>query len=65
MKSIQNMERHFRNFRSDFEKVGQRIRQAQDDYSKANRDLDRFDKTMTQLKDGDGEFVLGDADSND
>ncbi len=62
MKSIQNMERHFRNFRTDFEKVGQRLQQAQNDYTKANRDLDRFDKTMTQLKDGDGEFVLGDGD---
>ncbi|MEM6822140.1 MAG: DNA recombination protein RmuC [Verrucomicrobiota bacterium] len=63
MRSIQKMERHFRDFRSDFEKVGQRIRQAQDDYTKANRDLDRFDKTMNQLKDGDAEQFLENKDT--
>lgn len=62
LKSIQQMDRHFKNFRSDFERVGQRIRQAQDDYTKANRDLDRFDKTINQIKDGEAELKLGEGD---
>ncbi len=61
LRSIQQMERHFRNFRSDFEKVGQRLRQAQDDFTKANRDLDRFDKTMGEIKDGETRFGLEDS----
>lgn len=53
LKSIQDMDRHFQNFRDDFGKVGQRLKQAQDDYDKAGRDLDRFDKTIHQLRDGE------------
>jgi DNA recombination protein RmuC len=58
LKGIQDMDRHFQNFREDFQKVGQRIQQAQDDYSKAGRDLDRFDKTIAKLKEGEGGLQL-------
>jgi DNA recombination protein RmuC len=58
LKGIQDMDRHFQNFREDFQKVGQRLQQAQDDYGKAGRDLERFDKTIAKLKDGEGGLQL-------
>jgi len=58
LKGIQDMDRHFQNFREDFLKVGQRLQQAQDDYGKAGRDLERFDKTIAKLKDGEGGLQL-------
>jgi len=54
LRTIQDMDRHFQNFREDFTKIGQRLQQAQDDYTKAGRDLDRFDKTIHKLRDGEG-----------
>lgn len=53
LKTIQDMEKHFDAFRSDFEKIGQRLNQAQEDYTKASRDLERFDKTIKKLRDGE------------
>lgn len=58
LRSIQDMDKHFQNFRKDFANIGQRIRQAQDDYEKAGRDLDRFDKTITKLRDGESQLSL-------
>lgn len=58
LKGIQDMDRHFVNFREDFTKIGQRLQQAQDDYTKAGRDLERFDKTIAKLKDGEGGLQL-------
>jgi DNA recombination protein RmuC len=58
LRSIQDMDKHFQNFRKDFANIGQRIRQAQDDYEKAGRDLDRFDKTITKLRDGESRLGL-------
>jgi len=58
LKGIQDMDRHFQNFREDFMKIGQRLQQAQDDYSKAGRDLERFDKTIAKLKDGESGLQL-------
>jgi DNA recombination protein RmuC len=55
LRAIQDMDKHFQNFRKDFVNSGQRIRQAQDDYEKAGRDLDRFDKTITKLRDGESQ----------
>lgn len=49
---IQEMHKHFEGFRSDFNNLGKRITQAQDDFQKAQRDLDRFDRTMTRLQEG-------------
>jgi DNA recombination protein RmuC len=63
LRGIQDMDRHFQNFRKDFAGIGQRIRQAREDYEKAGRDLDRFDKTVTRLRDGESRLSLGeDAD---
>ncbi|NJK91718.1 MAG: DNA recombination protein RmuC [Blastochloris sp.] len=53
LRTIQDMDRHFQNFRDDFTKIGQRLQQAQDDYTKAGRDLERFDKTIHKLRDGE------------
>jgi DNA recombination protein RmuC len=53
LRMIQDMDRHFQNFREDFTKIGQRLQQAQDDYTKAGRDLERFDKTIHKLRDGE------------
>lgn len=58
VKSIQEMDKHFRNFQSDFENVGKRIEQAQSDYLKAGRDLERFDRTITKLRDGEANLKL-------
>ncbi|MDR1190537.1 MAG: DNA recombination protein RmuC [Verrucomicrobiales bacterium] len=58
LRTIQDMDKHFQNFRKDFASIGQRIRQAQDDYEKAGRDLDRFDKTITKLRDGESRLTL-------
>ena len=58
LRAIQDMDKHFQNFRKDFVNIGQRIRQAQDDYEKAGRDLDRFDKTITKLRDGESQLGL-------
>jgi DNA recombination protein RmuC len=58
LKGIQDMDRHFQNFREDFLKVGQRLQQAQEDYTKAGRDLERFDKTIAKLKDGEAGLQL-------
>ncbi|MDR1304305.1 MAG: DNA recombination protein RmuC [Verrucomicrobiales bacterium] len=58
LRAIQDMDKHFQNFRKDFVNIGQRIRQAQDDYEKAGRDLDRFDKTITKLRDGESHLGL-------
>lgn len=58
LKGIQDMDRHFQNFREDFAKVGQRLQQAQDDYSKAGLDLDRFNKTIAKLKEGQSGLQL-------
>jgi DNA recombination protein RmuC len=58
LRTIQDMDKHFRNFRKDFVNIGQRIRQAQDDYEKAGHDLDRFDKTITRLRDGESQLGL-------
>jgi DNA anti-recombination protein RmuC len=63
VKSIQEMDKHFRNFQSDFENVGKRIEQAQNDYVKAGRDLERFDKTITKLRDGEARIGLDDKSS--
>jgi DNA recombination protein RmuC len=60
LRSLQDLDRHFQNFRDDFSKVGQRLRQAQDDYSKAHLDLDRFDKTIAKLKDGEPRLLEAD-----
>jgi DNA anti-recombination protein RmuC len=53
VRAIQDMNKHFDGFRQDFVKVGQRLTQATDDYQKASRDLERFDKTINKLKDGE------------
>jgi DNA recombination protein RmuC len=58
IRGIQDMDRHFQNFREDFGKIGQRLQQAQDDYSKAGRDLERFDKSINKLKDGESKLQL-------
>jgi len=58
LQTIQDMDRHFQNFREDFNKIGQRLQQAQDDYTKAGRDLERFDKTIHKLRDGEGGLKL-------
>jgi DNA recombination protein RmuC len=58
LRTIQDMDKHFQNFRKDFAGIGQRIRQAQDDYEKAGRDLERFDKTITRLRDGESRLGL-------
>jgi len=60
IKGIQDMDRHFQNFREDFGKIGQRLQQAQDDYGKAGRDLERFDKSINKLKDGESKLQLED-----
>ncbi len=58
LRGIQDMDRHFQNFRSDFSRIGQRIQQAQEDYTKAGRDLDRFDKTIHALRDGEAKLTF-------
>jgi len=58
LKGIEDMHRHFQNFQSDFANIGKRIEQTQSDYEKAGRDLDRFDKTMTKLRDGEARIGL-------
>ncbi|MDD5262048.1 MAG: DNA recombination protein RmuC [Methylacidiphilales bacterium] len=63
IKGIQDMDRHFQNFREDFGKIGQRLQQAQDDYTKAGRDLDRFDKTILKLRDGESKLQLESPES--
>lgn len=52
IESISKMAHHFENFQKDFTGVGTRIRQAQEDYAKASRDLERLNQTMAQLKNG-------------
>lgn len=63
LQTIQDMDRHFQNFREDFSKVGQRLQQAQDDYTKAGRDLERFDKTINKLRDGESGLKLEGGDA--
>jgi DNA recombination protein RmuC len=58
LRTIQDMDRHFQNFREDFTKIGLRLQQAQDDYTKAGRDLERFDKTIHKLRDGESSLKL-------
>ena len=64
LRTIQDMDRHFQNFREDFGKIGQRLNQAQEDYTKAGRDLDRFDKTMHKLRDGEAKLQLESPPNN-
>ncbi|MFH1067426.1 MAG: DNA recombination protein RmuC [bacterium] len=52
LKMIEELARHFDNFRQDFSGVGDRLRKAQDDYDKAARDLERFERTLVKLRDG-------------
>jgi DNA recombination protein RmuC len=58
LKGVQDMDRHFQNFRDDFSKIGQRLTQAQEVFSKADNDLKRFDKSMQKLRDGGGDLNL-------
>lgn len=56
-KSIEDMHKHFDGFRSDFAKLGQRIRQAGEEHTKASHDLDRFDRTIGKLRDGQSQLM--------
>ena len=58
LESVAQMERHFENFRKDFASIGNRIRQTQEDYAKASHDLERFNKAIFALKDGDSSREL-------
>ncbi|MFZ5806141.1 MAG: DNA recombination protein RmuC [Verrucomicrobiota bacterium] len=57
LKSIADMQRHFEGFRKDFDNLGMRLRQAQEDYTKATHDIDRFDRTLVKLRDGQQEKI--------
>lgn len=50
---IQDLHKHFEGFQSDFTNLGKRIGQAQEEFNKAQRDLERFDRTMSRIQEGD------------
>jgi DNA recombination protein RmuC len=52
IQAMQELGRHFDGFQGDFNNVGKRLNQAQEDFAKAQRDLERFNRTMDRLKDG-------------
>lgn len=55
---IQELHKHFEGFRGDFNNLGKRIFQAQEDFLKAQRDLERFDRSIARIQEGNS---LGDA----
>lgn len=56
LKTIEDLHRHFDGFRKDFENMGNRLKQTQDEYAKASHDLQRFDKTFVKLRDGQAQI---------
>ncbi len=49
---IQELHKHFEGFRGDFTNLGKRISQAQEDFLKAQRDLERFDRSIARIQEG-------------
>ncbi|MES2308130.1 MAG: DNA recombination protein RmuC [Verrucomicrobiota bacterium] len=49
---IQELHKHFEGFRGDFNNLGKRISQAQEDFLKAQRDLERFDRSIARIQEG-------------
>jgi DNA recombination protein RmuC len=56
LKTIEDLHRHFEGFKDDFLNMGKRLRQTQEDYSKASHDLERFDKTFVKLRGGQAQI---------
>lgn len=54
MLSISEVYHAFQNFQKDFTQIGSRIEQAQKAYGSAANDLERFDKRIRRLQDGQG-----------
>jgi|GEM_PF-845284 len=54
MLSIGEVYHAFQNFQKDFSNIGTRIEQAQKAYGSAANDLERFDKRIRRLQDGQG-----------